>query len=86
MICLFLGSIFFWIDFKAVTGVVHSYHFMDKKSFWKDLHRAEIAQLGERQTEDLKVAGSIPAFGILFFPQFKLTFKEAKKHSLKKLN
>ena len=24
---------------------------------------AEIAQLGERQTEDLKVAGSIPAFG-----------------------
>ncbi len=28
--------------------------------------RAEIAQLGERQTEDLKVAGSIPAFGIYF--------------------
>ena len=28
---------------------------------------AEIAQLGERQTEDLKVAGSIPAFGILFY-------------------
>ena len=27
---------------------------------------AEIAQLGERQTEDLKVAGSIPAFGIIF--------------------
>jgi hypothetical protein len=27
---------------------------------------AEIAQLGERQTEDLKVAGSIPALGVLF--------------------
>jgi hypothetical protein len=29
---------------------------------------AAIAQLGERQTEDLKVAGSIPARGILFRP------------------
>ena len=28
---------------------------------------AEIAQLGERQTEDLKVPGSIPGFGKLFF-------------------
>ena len=28
---------------------------------------AGIAQLGERQTEDLKVAGSIPAVGILFY-------------------
>ena len=27
---------------------------------------AEIAQLGERQTEDLKVPGSIPGFGISF--------------------
>ena len=26
-------------------------------------HAAEIAQLGERQTEDLKVPGSIPGFG-----------------------
>ena len=26
--------------------------------------QAEIAQLGERQTEDLKVPGSIPGFGI----------------------
>ena len=26
---------------------------------------AEIAQLGERQTEDLKVPGSIPGFGIM---------------------
>ena len=28
---------------------------------------AGIAQLGERQTEDLKVAGSIPAVGNIFF-------------------
>ncbi len=28
---------------------------------------AAIAQLGERQTEDLKVPGSIPGGGILFF-------------------
>ena len=28
---------------------------------------AEIAQLGERQTEDLKVPGSIPGFGINLF-------------------
>ena len=27
---------------------------------------AQIAQLGERETEDLEVAGSIPALGILF--------------------
>ena len=27
---------------------------------------AEIAQLGERQTEDLKVPGSIPGFGNKF--------------------
>ena len=26
-------------------------------------HLAEIAQLGERKTEDLKVSGSIPDFG-----------------------
>ena len=29
---------------------------------------AEIAQLGERQTEDLKVPGSIPGRGISLFP------------------
>jgi hypothetical protein len=29
-------------------------------------YTAEIAQLGERQTEDLKVTGSIPVFGIFF--------------------
>ena len=28
---------------------------------------ADIAQLGERQTEDLKVPGSIPGVGICFF-------------------
>ena len=28
---------------------------------------ADIAQLGERQTEDLKVPGSIPGVGILIF-------------------
>jgi hypothetical protein len=35
---------------------------------------AEIAQLGERQTEDLKVAGSIPAFGTFFLA--KITHKK----------
>ena len=29
---------------------------------------AEIAQLGERKTEDLKVPGSIPGRGIFAFP------------------
>ena len=29
--------------------------------------RAAVAQLGERQTEDLKVPGSIPGGGILIF-------------------
>ena len=28
------------------------------------LHQAAIAQLGERQTEDLKVPGSIPGLGM----------------------
>ena len=28
---------------------------------------AEIAQLGERETEDLKVPGSIPGFGKSFY-------------------
>ena len=32
---------------------------------------AEIAQLGERQTEDLKVPGSIPGFGIKFYIFFR---------------
>ena len=32
------------------------------------MKRALIAQLGERQTEDLKVTGSIPVQGISFLP------------------
>ena len=31
-----------------------------------EVQEAAIAQLGERETEDLKVAGSIPALGIFF--------------------
>ena len=31
-----------------------------------DLKSAEIAKLGERQTEDLNVPGSIPCFGNMF--------------------
>ena len=39
---------------------------------WKSSHRqAEIAQLGERQTEDLKVPGSIPGLGT-FEQQFEI--------------
>ena len=30
------------------------------------MRAAEVAQLGERETEDLKVTGSIPVRGILF--------------------
>ena len=39
---------------------------------------AEIAQLGERQTEDLKVPGSIPGGGKLFFI-FKVFLKNKSK-------
>lgn len=31
------------------------------------LMTAQIAQLGEHKTEDLRVAGSIPALGIFYF-------------------
>ena len=34
------------------------------------MKRALIAQLGERQTEDLKVTGSIPVQGISFLPNY----------------
>ena len=34
--------------------------------FAQDFHKAVIAQLGERQTEDLKVPGSIPGRGRFF--------------------
>ena len=37
------------------------------------IFQAVIAQLGERQTEDLKVPGSIPGVGILFLLQPELT-------------
>ena len=33
-------------------------------NIWGNLGMAAIAQLGERQTEDLKVPGSIPGLGI----------------------
>ena len=35
--------------------------------FFPYFHQAVIAQLGERQTEDLKVPGSIPGRGIVFY-------------------
>ena len=34
-----------------------------RSTFLRDTVPAEIAQMGERQTEDLKVPGSIPGFG-----------------------
>ena len=37
-------------------------------------HQAVIAQLGERQTEDLKVPGSIPGRGIFLFSNFLFEF------------
>ena len=40
---------------------------------------AAIAQLGERQTEDLKVPGSIPGGGTDFFLFFPLVFTPKKK-------
>ncbi len=43
-----------------------------------DVH-AVIAQLGERQTEDLKVPGSIPGRGIFYQPSLtteKISFKQ----------
>ena len=39
---------------------------------------AAIAQLGERQTEDLKVPGSIPGGGTFFFFTFE-SFQRSKK-------
>ena len=38
-----------------------------KITFIVSTNMAAIAQLGERQTEDLKVPGSIPGGGIKFF-------------------
>ena len=42
-------------------------------------HQAVIAQLGERQTEDLKVPGSIPGRGI-FFQKFRFIILELIQH------
>ena len=36
--------------------------------FFFCIHQAAIAQLGERQTEDLKVPGSIPGLGSFVLP------------------
>ena len=47
----------------------------------KFCHSAEIAQLGERQTEDLKVPGSIPGSSRTFF--FAFCYEEKKKNVLK---
>ncbi len=40
---------------------------MFKKGCLNKCNIAGIAQLGERQTEDLKVPGSIPGHGIYFY-------------------
>ena len=47
------------------------------------LHQAAIAQLGERQTEDLKVPGSIPGLGILLSWQMSISYRtpqQSKTH------
>ena len=40
----------------------------DNDDYGGRLTSAALAQLGERQTEDLKVSGSIPEGGIFFSP------------------
>jgi hypothetical protein len=48
-----VGFVLVWSEYpKALHGTAH----------WAD--RAAIAQLGERETEDLEVLGSIPSCGI----------------------
>ena len=52
---------------KGITDIVRR----DKLRAWRVSRsftdsQAAIAQLGERQTEDLKVAGSIPGLGNFF--------------------
>ena len=44
---------------------------------------AEIAQLGERQTEDLKVPGSTPGFGKVFLAKLEPCFKIMKENSFR---
>ena len=62
------------------TGVaVTDIRGFDLENHWKQRAfaeaRAAIAQLGERQTEDLKVPGSIPGLGIFADPGFACTNK-----------
>ena len=55
--------------FKSLQGYVFFFSFVDyvQSCNRRRAHRfADIAQLGERQTEDLKVPGSIPGVGIFF--------------------
>ena len=49
------------------TKATENYLRCDVTEYNLIISSAEIAQLGERQTEDLKVPGSIPGFGISFF-------------------
>ena len=45
------------------------------------LRGAAIAQLGERQTEDLEVPGSIPGFGIFIWFSFRIVAGQFEKLS-----
>ena len=55
------------------------------KSAWCQIEQAAIAQLGERQTEDLKVPGSIPGLGIFkVVSEMSLSLYHAKKRNKKK--
>ena len=46
--------------------VIYSLEWFIGNIVWKIINIANLAQLGERQTEDLKVPGSIPGVGKLF--------------------
>ena len=62
------------------------------RASWREAHAAlraqmssaAIAQLGERQTEDLKVPGSIPGLGIFVSPANMLHFCLSKERRLVK--
>ena len=45
-----------------------------RRTFLRDTIPTEIAQMGERQTEDLKVPGSIPGFGKTSFLNYLTLF------------
>ena len=51
-----------WTRVSALNAMLDSTAFVEYKAI--SCIRAAIAQLGERQTEDLKVPGSIPGLGI----------------------